>query len=923
MEKLRKQFCFRYSGKLALLVFTISALVACGKNYSNLKTAAASNSDDAYLMEPAASGGSNVAPTTTPSVFTGLYSPVAVTLTCADASGAGCLATYYTIDGTTPSRASTPYTGPIALWSRTTLKYFSIDNAGNTEAVKTEDLLIGSIAIRDIKAFAAGWNHTVGLKSDGTLWAWGGNDYGQLGLGNYTSRSSPQQVGVDTDWSAVAAGKSFTIALKNNGTLWAWGKNSNGQLGNNTTTNSPIPVQIGVDANWLSITAGDSFVLALKIDGTIWAWGANSYGQLGNNTTTDSKIPVQIGAGTPWTSIAAGYNHAVALRNDGTIWTWGGNSSGQLGDGTTADSLVPIQVPGTNWSAVAAGGSNLTYAETETDAWILGGHTVALKGDGTLWAWGQNIFGQLGDGTDINMGWAGAGTYPLTGFVTYDRALPFQIGTDTDWASISAGSGHTVALKDDGTLWAWGLNVNGQLANGNAGMNNLLPLPVGADTYLPYILPEEPWSSITAGGYHTVALRSDGTLWAWGWNGSGQLGDGTTISTGGGSDPATATWKVPKFAYATSDKVYTYLLDYSTGLLTSSGAATGAGTSPASAALHPTGNFLYVTDSEVFTVDGENVSYIHTFSVDRDTGVLTEVGGPTGVKTLSSPTSITVDPLGRFVYVVGTHSKGWQTIAVYTVNPSTGELSCTGTTAQGTKAMAIEPLGRFAYTLKNNGVTGYSIDQRTGILGRTQTFGEYDYDDDNEDDVEVLLKYTRYLAVDLSGQYLYVAKEQGSETECDWWGSCTTTSYPAEIRVYSINQTSGRIYDTYTPQGESNVSPMAIGPPGRSDITGVNVDSHTQYMYMLFDNNLNALALNQLTGQVTDVGLEGAAGGIGMAIEPTGKLIYVFTAGYVNGYAIDPGSGKTQVIGLQTDPTKMATDAGAGGSIKSLLFASY
>jgi 6-phosphogluconolactonase (cycloisomerase 2 family) len=294
------------------------------------------------------------------------------------------------------------------------------------------------------------------------------------------------------------------------------------------------------------------------------------------------------------------------------------------------------------------------------------------------------------------------------------------------------------------------------------------------------------------------------------------------------------------------------------------------------------------------------------------------------VKTLYSPTSLTVDPLGKFVYVVGTHTKGWQAIAVYTVNPATGELNCIGTGVKGARAIAIEPLGRFAYVIKTlqhtstaAGVTSYSIDQTTGMLSSSLGYGN----DDDEDDAEVYLSSANYLAVDLSGQYLYVAKTSGSVTTCNDWGTCATTAYPAEIRVYSINQTSGRIYDTNTPQGEPQISGMFISPPGYGPLGGV--DSHTQFMYMLFNGNLNGLALNQLTGQVTDVGLEQASSALGAAAEPTGKFVFVFKSGYVNGYAIDPLSGKTQVIGPQTSPTQMATNAGAGGTLKALVFASY
>lgn len=910
MSSLHRSFGIR-----VFAVFGGLLLAACGGDFNRGTPPVLS--EDTYLTAPASAPDGTAPPVTMASIATGLYSPQAVTLTCTSGDGADCLTTYYTIDGTTPSQASTVYNGPIALWSKTTLKFFSVDRAGRVEPVRTENFLIGSIALPDVRVMEAGRNHTLAIKGDGTLWTWGGNDAGQLGDGSGSDQPLPVQIGTGHDWATVAAGNAFSLAIKNDGTLWAWGNNSSGQLGTGTVQTSLIPVQVGTDADWLRIAAGADFALALKRDSSLWSWGENGKGQLGDGTAVDSSVPLRVGSGTEWQATAAGYDHAVALRSDGTLWAWGGNRSGQLGQGSLVDSSVPLQVPGANWSAVTAGGSDLSYPDDDNN-YYLGGHTVALKSDGTLWAWGQNIFGQLGDGTYFNSGWAGAGTYKLTGAVTFDRVLPTQIGTDTDWATISGGAGHTVALKEDGTLWAWGLNVNGQLANGNPGMNNLLPLPVGPDTHLPYIMTRHPWLTVTAGGYHTLALRSDGTLWAWGWNGSGQLGDGTTFSTGGGSDAVLPTWRLPRYAYVISDRVYPYTIDYrkdsgsgpnsGSGMLTRAGEAVAAGADPFTAVFDPTGRFLYVLDRAVATVAGNKVSHIYVRSVDRATGNMTPVGAD-GVKTLHSPTALMIDPLGRFLYVVGTHAKGWKAVAVYTINPVTGELTCIGTGAKGATVMTIEPQGRFAYTLRDVGLTGYSIDQRTGMLSGLQTACPYDRCDDDEDDADLALEHPEfyhYLQVDLSGQYLYAARKRGVKT----------VEVTGEIRPFSINQTSGRIYDTHVPQAEPDVSAMIIAP-------GVADDSHTQFMYILHNDNLKGLRLNQLTGQVTGVGLESSPGALMAAAEPTGKLIYVCTAKHVLGYAIDPlpPGGKTQVIG---PPTRMATDAASGNvTLKSILFASY
>jgi alpha-tubulin suppressor-like RCC1 family protein len=187
-------------------------------------------------------------------------------------------------------------------------------------------------------------NHTLYRKSDGTVWAWGLNNKSQLGDGTTTNSSTPVQSApaILTGITAVAAGNEHSLALKSDGTVWGWGSNSNGQLGNGATAGSQTtPVQVSGLTNVTAIAAGVNFSLALKSDGSVWAWGYNGSGQLGDGTTTDRLTPVYVNM-VAQVAIAAGFDHSVAMTSTGTVWTWGNNSNGQLGNGSTTNSSVPV-----------------------------------------------------------------------------------------------------------------------------------------------------------------------------------------------------------------------------------------------------------------------------------------------------------------------------------------------------------------------------------------------------------------------------------------------------------------------------------------------------------------------------------------------------------------------------------------------------
>ncbi len=340
-------------------------------------------------------------------------------------------------------------------------------------------------------------NFTLAIKTDGTLWAWGSNNYGQLGIGNTVNQFSPVEVGTSTDWKSVSAGEGFTLAIKTDGTLWAWGINDWGQLGLGNNTNYNTPQQVGTSANWGSISAGESsnwwvghgFALATKTDGTLWAWGYNGNGQLGLGNTNSYSTPQQVGTSTNWKSISAGDNFSLAIKTDDTLWAWGLNNTGQLGLDNQINYTSPQQVGNEiNWQSASAG-----------DAFSL-----AIKTDGTLWAWGGNGYGQLGLGNTVN------------------QLLPVQVGTNNNWQfalasgndfydnySSSSALGSSFAIQADNVLWVWGSNNVGQLGLGIQASQQLpTPLP-----YQKIILQRIPQ-------YTDVTVNSGGSLTANTWSGT-------------------------------------------------------------------------------------------------------------------------------------------------------------------------------------------------------------------------------------------------------------------------------------------------------------------------------------------------------------------------------------------------------------------
>ena len=338
---------------------------------------------------------------------------------------------------------------------------------------------------------SAGVEHSVAICDEGILWAWGNNRFGQLGDGTTTRRHAP--VRIMDDVLSVSAGDFHTIALRNDGSVWSWGLNGvAGRLGCGATIRRNEPRRI--KDNVVAIAAGGNHNAAITADGVLWTWGENVNGALGDGTTINRLSPVRIIDDVKYVSVGSGAT--MAVRSDGSLWTWGDNRWAQLGDGTTTRRLSPVRIM-ENIVSVSAGGGDITGAGI-IQASVNPGRAMAVDSDGVLWGWGENTFGQLGDGTIIH------------------RLTPHKIMDDV--ISVSTGANSAMAIRSDGSLWGWGRNPLGHGALGD-----------GTTTHrrTPMMIMENV-AAVAAGEFHTIAVGSDGVLWTWGDNSFGRLGNNST-----------------------------------------------------------------------------------------------------------------------------------------------------------------------------------------------------------------------------------------------------------------------------------------------------------------------------------------------------------------------------------------------------------
>ena len=407
---------------------------------------------------------------------------------------------------------------------------------------------------------AGGYGQIFAIKTDGTLWAWGANGGGTLGLGfiggqGYGGMFSPVQVGTDTTWKMVGALYSGGIAIKQDNTLWIWGNNNNGQLGQGNIINRSSPVQVGTGTDWAFIpktTSGiTSAAFAIKNDGSLWGWGGNGNGQLAQNDTADRSSPVQI-AGT-WSKVTY-TRSARGLKTDGSLWAWGHNSEGTIGDNTKIHRSSPVQttLADTNWiNVVGFGGirgTTSTTTTTSTTSTSTTSTTSTTQAPGALYTWGNRPYGGAADNTgdviyqsptqaidasqyqDLSFESTGLGScfaikpdgtlwawgwniyYGAIGDGTLEnRSSPIQITSNT-WNMVSSSSFATLAIRSDNTLWGWGY---GPYLPNNSNTNYSSPIQIGTDT----------WRYVNSAGGNGAGIKTDGTLWCWGRNNKGQLGN--------------------------------------------------------------------------------------------------------------------------------------------------------------------------------------------------------------------------------------------------------------------------------------------------------------------------------------------------------------------------------------------------------------
>ena len=354
-------------------------------------------------------------------------------------------------------------------------------------------------AVKTFCQISTGDNHALAIDKNGRAWAWGFNSSGQLGNSTVSKLTPVSVLGAVKTFCHISAGSGHSLAIDKNGRAWGWGYNGSGQIGDNSTVSKLTPVSVlGAVKTFCKITAGgvvnsSSFTLALDKYGRAWSWGRNDVGQLGNNAVTSQLTPVSVlGAVKTFCEISNGVNQAFALAIDknGRAWAWGVNGNGQLGNNTVISQRTPVSVLGA--------------VKTFCKVSVGGFHSLAIDKNGRLWVWGNNSNGQLGNNTSAN-----------------SVLTPVSVlGAVKTFCHIAGGNSQSVAIDKNGQAWGWGFNGSGQTGDGSA-TDRLTPVSVEGQ--------KKTFCKIASGNGVTLSIDNYGRLWAWGFNGNAQIGDGSTI----------------------------------------------------------------------------------------------------------------------------------------------------------------------------------------------------------------------------------------------------------------------------------------------------------------------------------------------------------------------------------------------------------
>ena len=365
-----------------------------------------------------------------------------------------------------------------------------------------------------------GYFHTAAITSKGRIFTWGWNDFGQLGDGTTTSRYTPTEITINFNLNAeetvieIISGYYHTVAITSEGRVFTWGYNAYGQLGDGTTTSRYTPTEITSNFNLnagetvIAITVGMFHTATITSEGRVFTWGSNGHGQLGDGTITNRNTPTEItsnfylDAGETVMEITAGDYHTAAITSKGRVFTWGYNPNGQLGDETTTERYIPTEI---------TSNFNLNAGEIVIEITAGYGHTAAITSEGRVFTWGNNIYGQLGDGTTTSR-------YTLT-----EITNNFNLNIGETVIELTAGMFHTATITSEGRIFTWGYNEYGQLGDGTT-TNRYAPTEITSNFSFNA---GETVIENTAGQYHTAAITSQGRIFTWGYNHNGQLGDGT------------------------------------------------------------------------------------------------------------------------------------------------------------------------------------------------------------------------------------------------------------------------------------------------------------------------------------------------------------------------------------------------------------